>query len=276
MVSPRASSAVVTVALVSLSVAIAATSCRCNETGGERDAGGDAREAPDDRDEAGGDGALFEAGGRFLDASPKVDIDPDGPVDPACTGPEVSFALAVVDRRCAIGSARAKALRAALERDSGAPLGLRQEAKVDPDGRVSLRLVNTGAGAVALPLSWSARLPSFTILAEDERHAVFELTPARFEPAGAVAGLDASAANDRAHFARIVLAPGSAAVATLHVEPTVAKVLRRAGDAGAEACADGGGCERSRLAKGSYVLHIGELLTDVEAGPPARVTWLVP
>jgi hypothetical protein len=212
---------------------------------------------------------LVEAGARFRDAEPKVAADPDGPVDAACSGMEIAFDVAVVDKRCAIGSGRAKQLRATLERDGGG-LPLRQEAKVAPDGRVVVRLVNTGPAALILPLSFSAKLPAFTVIAEDDRHSLYELEPPRFE----VGAPSAAAANDRPHFARIVLPPGGAAVATIAVQGGVARVVGRS--AAAEKCPDGGTCAPSRLAKGRYVLHVGELLTDVEAGAPARVTWDLP
>lgn len=224
--------------------------------------------------------SLVEAGNRFRDAEPKVVVDPDGPINPTCSGREVALALAVVDERCAIGSARAKQLRASLEHDGGAGLPLRaalplaQEAKVGADGRVALRLVNTGSLPLTLPLSFSAKLPAFTVLAEDERHALYELEAPRLEVAAGSA--EVAAANDRPHFARIVLAPGSAAVATVSISPAVVRVLGRG--AGPEACVDGGTCARagSRLPKGRYLLHVGELLTDVEVGAPARVTVVLP
>lgn len=267
------------VALVATGVMLAAPSCRCSQPDGQAggdEAGLDGASAPpgnelDPRFEGSGDGAFVDASHRFVEAGPKVEVDPDGPVEPACSGPEVSFAAAVVEPRCAIGSARAKVLRAALEQDGGKALTLRQEATVEGEGRLTVRLVNTGHASLTLPLSWSAKLPSFTVLAEDERHSIYELAPARFEPAGG-----GGAAGERAHFARIVLPPGGKAAATVTVDPTIAKVLRSATEAGAEACPDGASCAGSKLPRGRYVLHVGELLTDVEAGPPARVTWTLP
>jgi hypothetical protein len=270
------------IALASLTVALSSASCQCTKTENGSADGAAATSAPsvvqlDERYEGSGADAsvVIDGSRRFLDASPRVELDRDGPVDAVCTGAEVAFAVAVVDRRCAIGSGRAKALRAALERDGGAPIPLRQEGKVEADGRVTLRLVNTGEAPLVLPLSWSAKLPSFTVLAEDQQRSIYELAPPRFEVSRAAeaVGADASVGNERAYFARIVLPPGGAAVGTITVDPAIAKALRRAGDSGAERCADGGVCPPSRLGKGKYVLHIGELLTDVEAGSPAQVVW---
>ena len=219
--------------------------------------------------------ALVDASNRFRDAEPKVEVELDGPADPACTGAEVAFAAAVVDERCAIGSARAKKLRALLERDGGA-VALRQDAKV-AEGRVALRLVNKGSSSLALPLSFHAKLPAFSVLAEDERHTLYELEPPQLE-------LRDPAQGNRSHFARIVLPPGGVAVATIAISPAIVRVLGRgagdtckdAGASAASASAEGGACNLARLPKGRYVLHVGELLTDVEAGPPARVSWELP
>jgi hypothetical protein len=220
--------------------------------------------------------SVVDAGNRFRDAEPKVVVDPDGPIDPACSGSDIALAVAVVDKRCAVGSARAKQLRAMLEHDGGgdAHLPLRQEAKVGADGRVVLRLLNTGSASLTLPLSFSAKLPAFTVLAEDDRHSLYELEPPRLDVAAG--SPEAAAANDRPHFARIVLAPGGAAVASVVISSAIVRVVGRGPEAGAgtEKCADGGSC--ARLPKGRYTLHVGELLTDVEAGPPARVVLELP
>jgi hypothetical protein len=264
----------VVVRMLVLTLAVAPTACRSKPTEGDGATG----TSTEPRDGEAFAGPLREiaidAGIRARDAEAKLDLDPDGPLDPACSGAEISFNTAVVDKRCAIGSARAKQLRAILERDGGPALTLRQEAKPLADGRIALRLVNTGFSPLTLPLSFSAKLPAFSVLAEDDRHAVYELDAPRFDVGSG--GPEGALANDRPHFARIVLPPGGAAVATLTPSPLVVRTLRGS-DAGAGAGApksgDGGPL---RLGTGHYVLHIGELLTDVEAGAPARVIWDLP
>ena len=273
-----------TLAAFGIAALLSPAACRSKPSGGE---GTPDASSPGDRGElvkvdegeggppAASDESLVEAGNRFRDAEPKVVVDPDGPVDPACSGTEIALAVAVVDKRCAIGSGRAKQLRAILERDGGGELRLplKQEAKVGADGRVALRLVNTGSAPLTLPLSFSAKLPAFTVLAEDDHHSLFELESPRLEVAAG--SPEASAANDRPHFARIVLAPGGAAVATVAISGAVVRVVGRgAGDK----CDGGGACVRAdgRLAKGRYTLHVGELLTDVEVGAPARVVLDLP
>lgn len=224
-----------------------------------------------DVDDGGALGMVVDASNRFRDAEPKIELDPDGPVDPLCTGTEIALATVVIDRRCAIGSTRAKQLRALLEQDGGPALPVRQEAKVGADGRVTLRLVNTGPAPLTLPLSFSSKLPAFTVLAEDDHHTVFELDAPRFD-VGSAPG------HERAHFARIVVPPGGAAVATITILPAVLRALGRGGASCADASngTDAAGCTPPRLGKGRYVLHVGELLTDVEVGAPARVPWDLP
>jgi hypothetical protein len=124
---------------------------------------------------------------------------------------------------------------------------------------------------LTLPLSFSAKLPAFTVLAEDDRHTLYELEPPRLEVASS--GPEGAASNDRPHFARIVLSPGGAAVATIRINSAVVRVVGRGpGDK----CDGGPACAPSRLAKGHYTLHLGELLTDVEVGAPARVAFDLP
>ncbi len=259
-----------------LAALVASAACRSKPSASEGVVDAGAGEAPRvDEGDAGASGVseegLIEAGNRFRDAEPKVVVDPDGPADPGCSGTEIALARAVVDKRCQITSTRAKQLRATLEQDSGMALPLEQEAKVVGEGRVALRLVNKGAASLTLPLSFSAKLPAFTVIAEDERHSLYELEPPRLEVASG--SPEASAANDRPHFARIVLAPGGSAVATVAINAAVVRVIGRgAGDK----CDGGGACVPSRLGKGHYTLHVGELLTDIEVGAPARIPFDLP
>jgi hypothetical protein len=217
---------------------------------------------PADDEDGSAASELLEAGNRFRDARPLAAADPDGPTDPACVGgkgAEIALASAVVDPRCAIGRVRARQLRALLERDGGPPVSLRQEAKLLEDGRIVHRLVNVGPAALTLPLIFSVSLPAFLVMAEDEGQTLYELAAPRFDAS-------APATKGRAHFARIVLEPGGAAGATITLDPTIASVVARRGGDRADAGA-------AKLPKGHYVLRIGELLADVEAGAPARLPF---
>ena len=250
--------------------ATASASASASASSGASDASASTDEPdPSEQEDGSPEAVLGDAGQRFRDAGPTADVDLGGPPDPACTGAEIALASAVVDGRCAISSTRAKKLRALLERD-GEPLPLQQAAKVAAEGRVALRLVNRGGSSLTLPLSFHGKLPAFTALAEDERHTLYELEAPLLE-------LRDPGQGNRSHFARIVLPPGGAAVATVAISPNIVRLLGRGAgdpckDAGRAASSEGGACNLTKLPKGRYVLHIGELLTDVEAGAPARVT----
>jgi hypothetical protein len=187
--------------------------------------------------------------------------------DRVCSGPTVDLAVAIVDPACAIDAAKSKSLLASL--DGSVPI-LHQEAKFE-DGRVVVSLVNGGSSAVVLPLSWHARVQAFSALAEDERHALYELDAPKLD----VRSSRNSPEDDppKAHFARIVLPPGG--VASARAIPS-SNVTKRIAPACRDGVAEGGTCAPPRLPPGKYVLHIGQLLVDVEAGIPAKVEWTVP
>lgn len=270
MARPRCLSFAALGALALLSVA----ACRSKPSGGEAapvEAGAPAKATAADDGDAGASGgseeSFVEAGNRFRDAEPKVVASADGPIDATCSGTGIALAVVVIDKRCAIGSGRAKQLRALLERDGGVAVPLKQTARTGADGRVILEVQNAGSAPLTLPLSFSAKLPAFTVIAEDERHSLYELEPPRLEVVAS------AAERDRPHFARIVLAPGGVATTSLTIDAAVARVVRRGpGDK----CDGGPACTPARLPKGRYTMHVGELLTDVEAGAPARVVVELP
>lgn len=206
---------------------------------------------------------------------------PEGPPPAECSGRALDFAAVVNDPRCKVGARRAKALRAALEADGGAALrALRQVARPAEGGGLEVAVTNAGATALVLPLSWHRELPAFTALAEDTRHGqVFELEPPRLDDAEALdAGAgdgsapgdagDAGATDLHPTFAQIELSPGGSIKGVVRISPRIVRRL-------APSCPDGGTCAPARLAPGPYTLHLGELLLDVEAGPPARLPWTV-
>ena len=216
------------------------------------------------------DGSPGDLGKRFRDSGPKVEAgsgDAEAPIDRACTGASLSFVAVLVDPKCAIGLSRAKQLRAEIEASNdGGAAPLKQEAKLDPgpsatpDGiRVEVKLVNVGKTTLNLPLSHHSKLPAFTALAEDAHKAIYELEPPKLENV-----TDAT----KPRFAVMALAPGGKATATVNVGTTVARRIAPACDAGT------GG--PPSLPQGKYTLHIGQLVTDVEAGAPARGEITVP
>lgn len=244
--------------VVLVSVAAGATGCdgcRDRASPADNDGGAAAARSADE-----GAGPLTEpridAGARLAERGAPSAL---ARVDPACTGPRIDLAAAVVDPRCAIGSSEAKRLRVPLEVDGAAPL-LRQEAAREDDA-VVVRVVSTSDKPLVLPLSWHPKLPAFTALAEDDAHQLFELEAPRLVPPSAPA-------EEKAHFARVVLAPGAVAFAKPALSTKIEKRI-------VPSCPEGEACAPARLAPGTYTLHVGQLLIDVEAGAPARLPWMV-
>jgi len=167
----------------------------------------------------------------------------DASVAAACTGPTIDLVVAMSDPRCGTTSTIAKALRAALEADGGggAP-ALRQRARRVEDGSVELSIVNGGRAPIALPLSHHPKIASFVVLAsEPTAKAVFE---------------------------RIILPPAGVASVRIAIDT---KVVRRV-DPTKQADTDAGPAPL-RLPAGRWTLHVGQLLTDVETGEPATISW---
>jgi hypothetical protein len=239
--------------------------------------------------------SIPEAGAVAIGASPQPEVDAAGPaavaggrasreiearpsasrggaeaVDAGCEGPAISLFGAIMDDRCAVSDrAWNLAVRAAeASADGGGAEALRQEATWSGE-RVELRLVNRGTAPLVVPLRFRpgrSDLPAFTVLAEDERHALFELASPALEDADA--GVAEPRSPERVHSARIRLPPGGAARARLVLDTHVVKRLDHV-------CADASDCSLRipALPRGHYVLYIGQLLAGIDAGPPARLEW---
>lgn len=240
-------------------VALSVAGCRRDPSPGDR------TEVEAGSVDTGGDSAAYDAGGRVARAiEERAEALADGgTISSACAGASLGLIEAALDERCAI---------AELEwaRLSAAPVkGLRQEAKADGDV-VVFALVNGGAKPVDVPLRLRAGSLdlAFTVLAEvaevaEVRRVVVELASPRI--AGAIAAPKrAAGASDGGHIvqsARVRLPPGGAARARLIIDPKI----------GASVVGDGGGI--ATLPKGRVELHIGQMLTALEAGPPAHLAW---
>jgi hypothetical protein len=262
--------------LLLLGVGWSAGCGRCGSADAPVDAGA-APEADASEEDAAWD--PVEGGRRPPRGEPKADLTfLDGGVAKECTGPDVPLGRAIVDPRCETTSREAKALLAALEKDGGPSL-LSQDARLAPDGRVTIRVLNASDRSIALPLSWHPKLPAFSVVAEDEAHGLYELEPPRLQVD--TADVPDAGPIDRAHFARIVLPPGGTASTTTTIASGVLRRLDKAcrdgGAASAAGSDGGGGCAPTpaKLAPGSYVLHIGQLVSDVQTGLPARITFVV-
>jgi hypothetical protein len=129
------------------------------------------------------------------------------------------------------------------------------------DGRVELRLVNRGALPAALPLSWHPKIAAFIVLADNPREkAIYELEAPAL-------GVDLDGGPATARFARVTISPGGYAFARIAIDP---KIVKRAGKAPPDA---GGAPTPAQLGDGRWVLHIGQLVTDVDTGEPATLPW---
>lgn len=183
-----------------------------------------------------------------------------------CTGSAIDLAAVVGDPTCAITSGIAKSTRAAFEARDGGKQALKQEAVRLEDGRVELRLVNRGSLPAMLPLSWHPKIPAFIVLADSVKEKTL------YELDAPALGVDLDGGPATARFARVVIAPGGHAYARITIEP---KVMRRAGKpAAADARAEAGaGAMPERLTPGRWMLHLGQLVTDVDTGEPAMLPW---
>lgn len=214
------------------------------------------------------DGSPGDLGKRFREAGPKVEAgagDAEAPIDPACTGVSLSIVSVLLDPKCAIGMGRVKQLRMEIEASGSTPL--KQEAKLDPgpsatpDGiRVELKLVNTGKTTLKVPLNHHSKLPAFTAVAEDAHKAIYELEPPK---------LDLVTDSPIPRFALMALAPGGRATAIVNVSPVITRRI-------APDCEAGSTCAPPKLPRGKYTLHLGQILTVLEAGATARIEIAVP
>ena len=244
-------------------VVLVAASTGCDACGRGRELPGGAAEAsaspPAEGETVEEREAEAEAG---APAGPRGDAGPAS----ACTGAEVDAARSLADARCAIGAIEARRLRAAAE-DAGVASRFVQRAVAEEDGTITLRITNTGRRAVTVPLLDHPDLPAFTVLAQEAGGGLLELAP---PPLRSTSGEESTGATEagarRSRFARVRLPAGGALVARLAPSTQVVGRL-------SPPC-EGGTCAPRALAPGPYILHVGQLFVDVEAGAPARVAWL--
>lgn len=282
--------------------------------------GGEQAGLPEPKGDASGGGGAARCEGARLSLFGSL-------LEPRCEISEREWTSLVQSAGAPDGSARAPRSDAGVgaKAKQGGPDGegkpslLRQEAQRDGDDIV-VSIVNAGATAIAVPLRYHPSHPelAFSVLAETDAKAVFELAPpqlgadampkARDAGAGSLprpdrreppqdrwrllAELDGGSPSVHVYTARIKLPPGGRASARLEIDPTVTKRLDRScpdpsqpsGSSdkrgGAPAAKVDGGvgevCLPSRLPRGHVVLYVGQLITGIDAGPPARVEWNAP
>jgi hypothetical protein len=175
-------------------------------------------------------------------------VPPPPPEVRVCEGANISLLEAASDPSC-VAAGREWAAAA----EAGAPK-LAQEATRDGDG-VVFAIVNRGTTTVRVPLRYSKPELAFSVLAESKApRGVFELAPPTLV-------VDAGAPT-HVQSAIIVLPPGGRASVRLSIDRRIVGRLDRR--------CDGGDCMPAALA-GPAVFHIGQTLTPLGAGPPARV-----
>jgi hypothetical protein len=259
---------------------------------------GDAADAGED------DGRTDDAAGlhaRDLEARAEARRDA-GSMDPACEGRALSLFAVALDDRCAT-SEREYARLASEKVDGGsAARRLKQEARLE-DARLVFSIVNSSpeAAPCALPIRVSPeRSSAFSVLAENARGEVFELAAPKLDPEGArvadagaprrrlgQARLSHDPTRDgglpglvRVHTSVIRLLPDGRATVKMTIDPAILARLaprgpaqRPCSDAGG---GDGGNCLPAQLPKGRYTLYVGQLLSEIDTGPPAQVVWDAP
>jgi hypothetical protein len=224
-----------------------------------------------------------------------------GTIAQNCDGVRLALFEAVFDPRCEISAGEWSGLAGSV--GTGA---LRQEGRREGDAIV-FSIVNAGARAVVVPLRFHPSHPelAFSVVAETDGKGLFELGAPKLEseatPKAGVsrndrwsvlAELDGGSPSRHVYHARIRLLPGGRTSTRLTIDPSVVRRLdRRCGASPSPASStpdglaarskvgDGGAdanCLPARLPRGHVVLHIGQLITGIEAGEPARIDWEVP
>ncbi len=240
--------------------------------------------------------AVYDAGGlhaRGLEARAEEARRDGGTIDPACEGRSLALFEAAFDPRCATSALEYGRLKSEHPQDAGKGRdGLKQDARGE-DGRLVFSIVNPSTVARSVPMRVSAeRTNAFSVLAEDARGEVFELAAPKIE-SGADAGAaparrvgharehdrrTGDAGPGRVYTTAIRLLPDGRATVTMTIDPSVvARLAPRA--ANLPPCAGNehdGGCLPARLPKGRYTLHVGQLFSEIDTGPPARVVWDAP
>lgn len=212
-----------------------------------------------------------------------------GAMDVVCEGVSLSLLGAAIDERCATSERDYKL----LTRDGGVSreteARLRQVARREGD-KIVFSLVNRSKAPSVVPLRFHPGRSNlaFSIIAEDAQHAVFELAPPLLDldaSRGADAGTSLTFVGvgrrqappvardggtfERVHTARIRLPPDGTANVHITIDTRVVTRLH-------PPCGDASNCAPVRLRKGRYALYVGQLLAEIDTGPPARLEWDVP
>jgi len=184
-------------------------------------------------------------------------VAPAGTAGP-CEGPHLSLTAAIANATCRISEAEADQLRDVLEDATRAPLKV--EAVVLPDGRVKVRVTNSGSAPQSLPLLVHSHLDNFQVSVKGQRLSPPEpdWPPSfRFETGRMLS--------------KIVLPPGGVAEATLRIQTKIVSEEYR--DCPPNAKCAPTRVEKGQLAPGKHALAIRTPLYSIRADLTATVDW---
>ncbi len=176
----------------------------------------------------------------------------------ACEGARLDLLAAIADPSCRIGEDEASALRAVLEDPAQAPL--RVEAEALADGRVRVRIRNTGSATQRLPLLVHSHLDSFSAKAGDRPLAA----PRPAWPAG-------FSFETGRMLVKIVLPPAGVAEATVEIDPQLVGYER--GHCPPNAKCPEVTVAKGRLPPGEVRLRLRTPLYSIRADLVAEVAW---
>ncbi len=178
-----------------------------------------------------------------------------------CEGDELDLLAVLANAACRIGEDEGSALRNVLEDPSQAPLEVAATAL--PDGRVRVRIRNTGKTALSVPLLIHSALDNFSVRAGQRQLA----PPQPDWPPG-------FAFEHSRMLSKLVLAPGGSAEATLRIDPEIVTHEIRN-------CPPNAKCapttvSRGRLPPGETSLTIRTPLYSIRADLAATLAWQAP
>jgi hypothetical protein len=178
-----------------------------------------------------------------------------------CEGVQLDLLAVLANAACRISEDEGSALRNVLEDPSQAPLEVAAESL--PDGRVRVRIRNTGKAPLSLPFLIHSALDNFPVRAGQR-----QLAPPRPDwPAG-------FAFEHFRMLSKLVLPPGGSAEATLRIDPEIVTHEIRN-------CPPNAKCapttvSHGRLPPGETPLTLRTPLYSIRADLAAQTTWKAP
>lgn len=178
----------------------------------------------------------------------------------ACAGPSLDLLAVIANADCHVSEDEASQLRTLLEDAARTPL--RVEATRHPDGRVLVRVVNTGTAPVELPLLVHSLLENFPVRAGKKMLS----RPEPAWPSGFSFGVGRT-------LVKLGLPPGGKAEAVIRIDETV--VTHELRNCPPNAKCSPTTVEHGRLPRGSHELSIRTPLYSIREDLAAKLSWVV-